>query len=97
MADELGRLSLQELAQRLDTGLLTSVDLVQACAARIKARDARAHAWAELRLDAALEAAEGLDRLRRSGHGLGPLHGIPIGLKDLIDVEGWPSRFGSRC
>ena len=96
MTEELGRLPLGELAQRLNAGTLSSVELVTACAARIEAREARSHAWAELRIEAALEAAQGLDRLRASGQCLGPLHGIPIGLKDLIEVEGWPTSFGSH-
>ncbi|WP_420010487.1 amidase [Tateyamaria sp.] len=77
------------------SGRLTSVQLVQSCLDQIKATDGAIKAWAFLDPDAALAQAGECDRLRKAGMALGPLHGIPVGLKDIIDTAKMPTERGS--
>ena len=63
---------------------LSPVDLVEAALARIGAADAKLHAFVEVYATEARLAAEAADKAIRSGHAIGPLHGIPIALRDLI-------------
>ena len=74
---------------------LSPVDLIDVLLARIAAHDPKLHAFVEVYAAEARLAAEAADKAIRSGHGLGPLHGIPIALKDLIDVEGRVTTGGS--
>src|SRR5436190_15247553 len=69
----------------------SAVSAVRTCAARIEARDAEVQAWEHLDLDRALRQAEALDRDDRTL----PLKGMPLAVKDIIDVAGMPTRYGS--
>jgi len=88
-------LTASQAAQQVREGLLSSVDLVKACLARIEKTDPSIHAWAHLDADQALEQAAEMDQIRRSGLAGGALHGVPVGLKDIIDTAGMPTRRGS--
>ena len=79
-------LSIEIAGARLRDGSLTSVQLAEAHLARIKARDTTYHAFVTVTADRALEDAARADRELSQGIDRGPLHGIPIGLKDLIDT-----------
>ena len=79
-------LSATEAAAKIKSGELSSVELVTACLARIDATDGELHAWAYVDREGALARAEELDRIRKSGHATGLLHGVPVGLKDIIDT-----------
>jgi aspartyl-tRNA(Asn)/glutamyl-tRNA(Gln) amidotransferase subunit A len=70
-------------------GRLSPVELLDDCLARVHAREQDIHAFIELDTDRARAAARCAERELRSGMDRGPLHGIPVGLKDLIDVRGW--------
>lgn len=83
-----------ELRDRLASGALGAVDLVEACLARIAARENEVQAWVWLDADHARDQAKVLDRHRESGGALGPLHGLPVGLKDIIDTAGIPTENG---
>ena len=83
------------LRDRLAEGSLRAVDLVQACLARIEEAEPQVGAWAWLDGDHALVQAERLDQWRASGRALGPLHGLPVGLKDIIDTKGIPTENGT--
>ena len=74
---------------------LSPVDLVDALLARIAAHDPKLHAFAEVYAPEARVAAQAADKAIRSGHALGPLHGIPIAIKDIIDIEGRVTTGGS--
>src|ERR1700730_6210856 len=76
---------------------LSPVDLVEAALARIGAADAKLHAFVEVYAEEAQLAAEAADKAIRSGHCIGPLHGIPIALKDLVEIEGRITTGGSRA
>jgi aspartyl-tRNA(Asn)/glutamyl-tRNA(Gln) amidotransferase subunit A len=75
---------------------LSPVHLVEAALARIGAADAKLHAFVEVYAEEARLAAEAADKAIRSGHAIGPLHGIPIALKDLIEIEGRVTTGGSQ-
>src|SRR6266699_3868815 len=83
------------LAETIAARRLSPVDVVAAFLDRIAAQDAKLHAFVEVYADDARLAAEAADKAIRSGHAVGPLHGVPIALKDLIDLEGRITTGGS--
>lgn len=96
MADtDLTHLTVAEAAARLASGDISSEALVQACLARIDALETQVQAWAFLDREWALEKARTADAERRAGKGVGPLHGVPVGLKDVIDTADMPTEHGS--
>src|SRR5438046_745813 len=88
-------LSASDAAQAIARGLISSVELVQACLAHIKTVEPVVQAWTFLDLDYALQQARAADGLRLSGASIGPLHGVPVGLKDIIDTADMPTENGS--
>jgi aspartyl-tRNA(Asn)/glutamyl-tRNA(Gln) amidotransferase subunit A len=84
------------LSEEIGARRLSPVDLVEALLARIRAKDQKLHAFVEVYADEARLAAEAADKAIRSGHRIGPLHGIPIALKDLIEIEGRVTTGGSQ-
>jgi aspartyl-tRNA(Asn)/glutamyl-tRNA(Gln) amidotransferase subunit A len=87
-------LSLRALRDRLAGGELTAEETAKAFLERIDARDEAIGAFLLPMADSALERARILDRLPRNERG--PLHGVPIAVKDIISVEGGPTTAGSR-
>src|SRR5262249_36487969 len=67
---------------------LSPVDVVAAFLDRIATQDKKLHAFIAVYADEARLAAEAAEKAIRSGHAVGPLHGVPIALKDLIEIEG---------
>lgn len=90
-------LSIAEVGAALRTGELTSVALTRAHLDRIAARNPRIRAFTHLADAEALAAAEAADRAFAEGRDFGPLQGISFAVKDIIDVAGWPIRWGSRA
>jgi hypothetical protein len=93
-------LSLVAAARALREGTLTSEELTRACLERIRQEDGQLQAWVLVDEQSALEQARRCDQERRSGYDRGWLHGIPVGVKDIIDVAGWPTRLWrtfARC
>ncbi|RKF13584.1 amidase [Roseovarius spongiae] len=87
--------TLTDLARALRAGQISSVDIVTGCLGRIRAQDGVLGAFSEVYEEEALAAAEGMDKLRQAGISFGPLHGLPIALKDLIEWKGHGCEFGS--
>src|SRR6267142_291855 len=85
-----------ELSRAFETRALSPVDVVDTLLARIRRRDPALHAYIAVYADAARLATEGADRSIRSGHRVGPLHGVPIALKDLVDLQGRVTTGGSK-
>lgn len=92
---ELTALPVAELARLLAEGAVRAVEVTEAHLARIAEMEPEVQAWAHLDEAYALEQARRLDRHRKSGAPLGPLHGIPVGVKDIIDVAGLPCENGT--
>ena len=86
--DHLAQLPVHALAAQLKSRTISPVDIVDACLERIAGLDPKLHAFVEVYEAEARLAAEAADKAIRSGHAVGPLHGIPIALKDLIELEG---------
>ena len=84
------------LAREIGARRLSPIDLVEALLERIRAGDPKLHAFIEVYAEDARLAAEAADKAIRSGHVIGPLHGIPIALKDLIEIEGKVTTGGSE-
>jgi Asp-tRNA(Asn)/Glu-tRNA(Gln) amidotransferase A subunit family amidase len=82
-------------AAKIASGELTSEELVKACLARIDALEPQVAAWTFLDREHALEAARRGDVVRREGKGVGALHGVPVGIKDIIDTADLPTENGS--
>ena len=95
MDTDLAQLPLHALAAGLNTRSISPVDLVDTCLARIQRLDAKLHAFVDVFAAEARAAAEAADKAIRSGHAVGPLHGIPVALKDLIELEGRVTTGGS--
>ncbi len=82
---------------QIRSGQLTVEELVESVLGRIAAVEPHVRAFVSVEGEAALSTAKGLDRELR-GHGArGPLHGIPIAVKDIFDVAGLPTRCGCRA
>ena len=88
-------LTATEAVQAIASGRLSSVDLVKSCLAQIADTDASIKAWAYLDPESALAQAAECDRIRKAGLGTGPLHGLPVGLKDVIDTRDMPTQRGT--
>jgi Asp-tRNA(Asn)/Glu-tRNA(Gln) amidotransferase A subunit family amidase len=84
-----------EIRDRLARGVLRAVDVTQACLDRIAAIEPAVQAWAWLDGDHAMAQARALDAHRSTGRPLGPLHGLPVGIKDIIDTARIPTCNGT--
>jgi aspartyl-tRNA(Asn)/glutamyl-tRNA(Gln) amidotransferase subunit A len=89
-------LTIVDAARRLRDGSLTSAALTEACLARIGRDNERLNAFILVTADAAREQAAAADRELASGQDRGALHGIPIAIKDIVDMEGLPTTCASR-
>ena len=88
-------LTIREAVKRMNAGKLTAEKLIESCLERIHAREGIIHAWVEVYEQQALAEARRCDSEMRKGRPRGPLHGIPFGVKDIIDVRGQYTRCGT--
>ena len=84
------------LVDRMRRGELTAVETMRAFLDRIAALEPELRAFAYLDPDAALAAAERVDQTRAAGIAPGPLHGLPVAVKDIIDTADMPTEFGAE-
>lgn len=89
--------SLGEQSDAIATGAITSLELVEASLAQVERFDGDLHAYLSLDAERALDAARAATRALAEGRSLGPLHGIPFGVKDQLAVAGLPTTLGSRA
>lgn len=88
-------LTARQAAEAVREGRLSSEELVRGCLERIAALEDKVGAWAFLDPEQALSEARARDDHRRRGGTLGPLHGVPVAIKDNIDTEAYPTQYGS--
>ncbi len=93
---ELHWLSAAEAARAFAAHRLSPVELLTALLARIERLDPKLHAFTRLDADAAMAAARAAEAEIAAGRVRGPLHGVPVGVKDIIDVAGLPTTCHSR-
>lgn len=96
MDNTLAGLEAVAAVQAIRRGDISSEQLVQACLDRIAEVEPVVQAWAFLDAEYALSQARAADRGRAQGRPLGPLHGIPVGVKDIFDTADMPTENGSR-
>lgn len=89
-------LQIGELATMLRNRSVSSREVTQVLLNRIATLDGDLHGYALIMADAALAQADAADREIAAGGWRGPLYGVPIAVKDLFDVEGFPTRAGMR-
>ena len=94
-ASQLNWLSAADAARAIRDGAISSEQLVQACLARVREVDAEVQAWQYLDPEHALAQARARDQDRREGRPAGPLHGVPVGIKDIIDTADMPTEDGT--
>ncbi len=87
--------SIADAASAIRAGKLSPRELVDHCLAQIDKYEERLQAWVVVDAENARRTAEDLGREARAGNYRGTLHGIPIGIKDIIDVAGLPTCAGS--
>jgi Asp-tRNA(Asn)/Glu-tRNA(Gln) amidotransferase A subunit family amidase len=92
---DLHALSATDAARLIRDGAISSVELVDACLARVRAVDGKVQAWTFLDPDHALAQARAADARRLAGDPVGPLHGVPVAIKDIIDTADMPTENGS--
>lgn len=88
-------LNASDAARQIREGHLSSVDLVTSCLQRIDETEPTLKAWAYLDREGALAQAAALDAIRKAGRPLGALHGVPVGLKDIVDTKDMPTERGT--
>ena len=90
-------LPVHTLAADIAARRLSPVDLVDEYLTRIERLEPRLHAFVSVNAANARLAAEAADKAIRSGHAVGPLHGIPIAIKDLVEIEGEVAMGGTAA
>ena len=88
-------LSITEAARQIEARELSPVELVQSALDRIEEVEERLHAFVVVLADQALDAARQAEKEIADGGYRGPLHGIPVGIKDLYDIAGLPTTSSS--
>jgi amidase len=93
--DEFAYMTATELALHIRQRDISPVEVLEAAIARIEARNPSLNALIYLGFDDAREAAKQAEHAMMTGLTVGPLHGVPVAIKDLFDFKpGWPSTFG---
>ena len=93
---DLTHLPAHVLAADIAARRVSPVEVIDAVIAKVNAQEPHLHAFVETYFDDARLAAEAADKAIRSGHAVGPFHGVPIAVKDLVDMEGRIVTGGSK-
>jgi Asp-tRNA(Asn)/Glu-tRNA(Gln) amidotransferase A subunit family amidase len=89
-------MTIHQAAEEIRQGRLAPMELLDSCLAQIDRYEPRVQAWVFVDRDGAKAQCEQLTKELSRGHYRGPLHGIPLGIKDIYDVFDWPTAAGSR-
>ena len=89
-------MTIEEFARRLRAREVTALEITDACLQRIEELQPSLNAFIRVMADEARRDADTADRELAAGRDRGPLHGVPIGVKDIIDIEGIPTTAASR-
>ena len=89
-------ITIEEFARQIRAREVTALAFTEACLRRIDERQPRLNAFIRVMADEARRDAEAADRELAAGRDRGPLHGVPIAVKDLIDIKGVPTTAASR-
>ncbi|MHB8907416.1 MAG: amidase [Syntrophales bacterium] len=92
---EINGMTAYDMAEGIRRGRFSSEEVTRACIDRIDFREGVVQAWAWLNRDYAIEQARRADRLRMQGGPLGALHGVPVGVKDIVDTQDMPTEYGT--
>jgi len=84
-----------QAAREIRAGRLTSEELVQSCLAQIDRLEEELEAWAFIDRELVMKQALQADLIKRTGRSLGPLHGLPVGIKDIFDTRDMPTEDGT--
>ena len=85
-----------EVRQAIESGRATASGIAEAALARIDAEDGVIHSFLSVSRERAMASAETIDAAARSGNDLPPLAGVPVGIKDVLTIEGLPATAGSK-
>ena len=96
MTTNIGTLTIQEFGRGLRAGRISAADMTEECLRRIEADNGRLNAFILVMADDARRQAREADRELAAGRDRGPLHGVPISVKDLLDVRGTVTTAASR-
>ena len=91
----LASLGAEVAALEIREGRITSAELVRDCLAQVDAAEDKVQAFAFLDREYVMRQANAADEHRRHGRATGPLHGVPIAIKDIFDTADMPTEFGS--
>ena len=89
-------MTIEEFARRFRARDITSAQVTEECLQRIEADNPRLNAFILVMADQARQQAGEADRQLAAGHDLGPLHGVPVSVKDLYDIRGTATTAASR-
>ena len=95
MSVALNQLGMVEMASYIRDGRATSLSIMEACLERIARREKQVGAFSNLNEEAALSAARRADQSKQKGQLQGQLHGVPFGIKDIIDTNQFPTGWGT--
>jgi Asp-tRNA(Asn)/Glu-tRNA(Gln) amidotransferase A subunit family amidase len=95
VAEDTTSLTAIDAAERIANGDISAEEMTAACLDRIGALDDKVHAFIHIDPDEALQQARRLDERRRNGNAIGPLHGIPVAIKDIFDTADYKTECGS--
>jgi len=91
----LNKMSAVFAAAAIRGGKITSEELVRACLDRIAEIEETVRAWVYLDHEYAIKQAQDADKKLKSGKSVGPLHGLPVGIKDIFDTADMPTENGT--
>ena len=89
--------SIEATLNALNSAEIDSATLVERQLERVDGLDAKLHAYVDVYREEAMQVARGLDKMRKVGYIIGPLHGVTLAIKDLFEIKGHPITGGSRA